>query len=211
MSFLNNKPLVRGKLSPAAQKRGFARGSIFKKRAPAKIAQRVFREEGEKALSWQSPGGALTTFELGNGTWRVPFPDRARSLPRENASIRAKPRGTKRLAKFAPLRRGAGKPCLRHDLEAKAWFCSRKKFKRKGLPQKSRSEFCGKRSSEHRSKAARNTAACEICSAATRAPAKILRSKRSAGMKMQRRRLKVGAAARSLFCRRTFSRRRFIR
>ena len=106
---------------------------------------------------------------------------------------------------------GAGQPCLRHDLEAKAWFCSRKKFKRKGFPQKSRSEFCGKRSSEHRSKAARNTAACEICSAATRAPAKILRSKRSAGMKMQRRRLKVGAAARSLLCRRTFSRRRFIR
>ena len=38
---------------------------------------------GEKALSWQSPGGALTAFELGNGTWSVPFPDRARSLPRE--------------------------------------------------------------------------------------------------------------------------------
>ena len=51
---------------------------------------------------------------------------------------------------------------------AKAWFCSRKKFKRTGFPQKSRSEFCGKRSSEHRSKAARNEAACEICSAATR-------------------------------------------
>ena len=45
---------------------------------------------------------------------------------------------------------------------------SRKKFKRKGFPQKSRSEFCGKRSSEHQSKAARNEAACEICSAATR-------------------------------------------
>ena len=39
---------------------------------------------------------------------------------------------------------------------------------KKGLPQKSRSEFCGKRSSEHRSKAARNEAACEICSAATK-------------------------------------------
>ena len=39
---------------------------------------------------------------------------------------------------------------------------------KKGLPKKSRSEFLGKRSSEHRSKAARNTAACEICSAATR-------------------------------------------
>ena len=39
---------------------------------------------------------------------------------------------------------------------------------KKGLPQKSHSEFCGKRSSEHRSIAARNTAACEICSAATK-------------------------------------------
>ena len=65
---------------------------IYEKRAPEKVAQRVFREEGEKALSWQSPGGALTTFELGNGTWSVPFPDRARSLPRENASTGAKPR-----------------------------------------------------------------------------------------------------------------------
>ena len=41
-------------------------------------------------------------------------------------------------------------------------------YLRKGLPQKSRSEFYGKRSSEHRSKAARNAAACIICSAATR-------------------------------------------
>ena len=31
---------------------------------------------GEKALSWQSPGGALTTCELRNGTWSVPFLDR---------------------------------------------------------------------------------------------------------------------------------------
>ena len=38
---------------------------------------------GEKALSWQSPGGALTAFELGNGALCAPFPDRARSLPRE--------------------------------------------------------------------------------------------------------------------------------
>ena len=41
---------------------------------------------GEKALSWQSPGGALTAFELGNGTWSVPFPDRARALPRETVA-----------------------------------------------------------------------------------------------------------------------------
>ena len=41
---------------------------------------------GEKALSWQSPGGALTAFELGNGTLLVPFPDRARFPPREKLS-----------------------------------------------------------------------------------------------------------------------------
>ena len=41
---------------------------------------------GEKALSWQSPGGALTAFELENGTLSVPFSDRARSLPREKLS-----------------------------------------------------------------------------------------------------------------------------
>ena len=28
---------------------------------------------GEKALSWQSPGGALTTCELGNGALCAPF------------------------------------------------------------------------------------------------------------------------------------------
>ena len=61
-------------------------------RAPAKIAQRVLWEEGEKALSRQSHGVALTAFELGNGTWSVPFPDRARVLPREKAGIKAKPR-----------------------------------------------------------------------------------------------------------------------
>ena len=40
-------------------------------------------EKGEQALFCQSPGGALTACELGNGTWNVPFPDRARTLPRE--------------------------------------------------------------------------------------------------------------------------------
>ena len=39
-------------------------------------------------------------------------------LGRGAASIGAKPRGTQRLAKFAPLRRGVGKPCLRHDLRS---------------------------------------------------------------------------------------------
>ena len=43
---------------------------------------------GEQVLSWQSPGGALTAFELGNGTWSVPFPDRARALPREKVPRR---------------------------------------------------------------------------------------------------------------------------
>ena len=121
MSLLDNKPLVRGKLSPAAEGDP-PRGSnfrsksvvlfaevIYKKRAPEKVAQRVFREEGEKALSWQSPGGALTTFELGNGTWSVPFPDRARSLPRENASTGAKPRAKRaacEICSAATKRRG---------------------------------------------------------------------------------------------------------
>ena len=42
-------------------------------------------EKGEQALFCQSPGGALTACELGNGTWNVPFPDRARTLPRETS------------------------------------------------------------------------------------------------------------------------------
>lgn len=43
-------------------------------------------EKGEQALFCQSPGGALTACELGNGTWNVPFPDRARTLPRETSN-----------------------------------------------------------------------------------------------------------------------------
>ena len=42
-------------------------------------------EKGEKALSWQSHGVALTAFELGNGALYAPFPDRARALPREKS------------------------------------------------------------------------------------------------------------------------------
>ena len=42
-------------------------------------------EKGEQALFCQSPGGALTACELGNGTWNVPFLDRARTLPRETS------------------------------------------------------------------------------------------------------------------------------
>ena len=42
-------------------------------------------EEGEQVLSWQRHGVALPTCELGNGTLHAPFPDRARSLPRETS------------------------------------------------------------------------------------------------------------------------------
>ena len=44
-------------------------------------------EKGEKALSYQSHGVALTAFELGNGALHAPFPDRARALPRETAGV----------------------------------------------------------------------------------------------------------------------------
>ena len=43
---------------------------------------------GEQMLSCQSHGVALTICELGNGAWSVPFPDRARALPRETLSCR---------------------------------------------------------------------------------------------------------------------------
>ena len=76
------------------------------------------REEGEKALSWQSPGGALTAFELGNGTWSVPF------------------QGSRADAKQMRGKRSSAVSTARE---------------------------C-----EHRSIAARNAAACEICSAATK-------------------------------------------
>ena len=41
---------------------------------------------GEQAFSWQSHGVALTACELRNGTWSVPFHDRARFLPREKVA-----------------------------------------------------------------------------------------------------------------------------
>ena len=47
--------------------------------------EKDFWEKGEKALSCQSHGVALTAFELGNGALHAPFPDRARALPRETA------------------------------------------------------------------------------------------------------------------------------
>ena len=57
---------------------------------------------------------------------------------------------------------------MRHDLGSKSVVLLAEEYLRKNLPKKSRSEFCGKRSSEHRSIAARNEAACKICSAATK-------------------------------------------
>ena len=41
-------------------------------------------------LSCQSHGVALTICELGNGTWSVPFPDRAQALLRETVACRPK-------------------------------------------------------------------------------------------------------------------------
>ena len=49
--------------------------------------EKHFWEKGEKALSCQSHGVALTAFELGNGALYAPFPDRARALPRETAGV----------------------------------------------------------------------------------------------------------------------------
>ena len=44
---------------------------------------------GEQMLSCQRHGVALTICELGNGTWIVLFPDRARFLPRETVACQA--------------------------------------------------------------------------------------------------------------------------
>ena len=77
----NNKPLAKGKLGPAAEGNP-PRGNNFRVREFV-LQRKTNSVRGEKAFPWQSPSGALTAFELGNGTWSVPFPDRARSLPRE--------------------------------------------------------------------------------------------------------------------------------
>ena len=48
LSFSDNKPLVRGKLSPAAQKRGFARGSNLGKGFAANLSLReIFAARGK--------------------------------------------------------------------------------------------------------------------------------------------------------------------
>ena len=43
---------------------------------------------GEQVLSCKEPGGLFATCELGNGALCAPFPDRARSLPREKVDCR---------------------------------------------------------------------------------------------------------------------------
>ena len=72
-------------------------------------------EEGEQVLSWQRHGVALPTCELGNGTLHAPFPDRARSLPRETS----KPSGQAARNAAAPSVTVLGSTtppsCLRQD------------------------------------------------------------------------------------------------
>ena len=70
--------------------------------------------EGEKAFSWQSPGGALTAFELGNAPLFGAFPDRARVLPREKEfvdfNLFYRPRTLMSLLDNKPLVRGKLSP-----------------------------------------------------------------------------------------------------
>ena len=74
-------------------------------RAPKNVfEEKDFWEKGEKALSCQSHGVALTAFELGNGALYAPFPDRARALPRETAGVVSVAVAVKQLpAKCAPI------------------------------------------------------------------------------------------------------------
>ena len=76
-------------------------------------------------LSCEEPGGLFATCELGNGALCAPFPDRARSLPREKVSCRRQDGGVVkpdtvtegvlvRVSAFPlpPRRRKATLPCL---------------------------------------------------------------------------------------------------
>ena len=65
----------------------------------------MFWGKGEKALSWQSHGVALTAFELGNGALYAPFPDRARALPREKSRRKKRSGCRKAIARICALRR----------------------------------------------------------------------------------------------------------
>ena len=53
--------------------------------------------EGEQAHSCEEPGGLFAACELGNGTWSVPFPDRARALPRETVACQRQDGGVVKL------------------------------------------------------------------------------------------------------------------
>ena len=77
-------------------------------------------------LSCEEPGGLFATCELGNGALCAPFPDRARSLPREKVSCRRQDGGVVkpdtvtegvlvRVSAFPlpPRRRKSTLPCLR--------------------------------------------------------------------------------------------------
>ena len=97
---MRRTPLMRRRESPRLPPRGRWQPAGLTEGVPASeqgahhpIAS---LSEGEKALSWQSHGVALTAFELGNGTWSVPFPDRsAVSTARDGA-----PKGRKELPHF---------------------------------------------------------------------------------------------------------------
>ena len=54
-------------------------------RVPAQMRKQMRGKRVSRRFFCQSPGGALTACELGNGTWNVPFLDRARTLPRETS------------------------------------------------------------------------------------------------------------------------------
>ena len=76
-------------------------------------------EEGEQVFSWQRHGVALTTCELGNGTWSVLFPDRARFLPRETSGHRSP----------APMKEGRRNlPCSDEEARGAAAAPARRSF-----------------------------------------------------------------------------------
>ncbi len=84
--------------------------------------QKIFWEKGEKALSWQSHGVALTAFKLGNGALCASFPDRARALPREKSRRKKRSGCRKATARICALRRRGRKgdiDCFTETREAR--------------------------------------------------------------------------------------------
>ena len=84
--------------------------------------EKDFWEKGEKALSCQSHGVALTAFELGNGALYAPFPDRARALPREKSGRKKRSGCCKAIARICALRRRGRKgdiDCFTETREAR--------------------------------------------------------------------------------------------